>query len=86
MKNNYAFYYEVRFKFLAFTNEKDVNAQTFCKQFKAGSPLENREEAFEYFHEYLSYLEQNKRLSKDEFNNYQIKIHLFSQYLIGFMQ
>ncbi len=68
----YPFHYEVRVKLLAFDKNNNVRNESFTKIFNDKTPLENRANAFEEFNEYLSFLEQIKRLKKDHQGNYLI--------------
>lgn len=72
MINNYPFHYEVRVKLLAFDKNNNVRNESFTKIFNDKTPLENRANAFEEFNEYLSFLEQLKRLIKNSQGNFQI--------------
>lgn len=72
MVNNYPFHYEVRFKLLAFDKDNNVRNESFTKIFNDKSPLESRANAFEEFNEYLSFLEQIKRLEKNNQGNFVI--------------
>lgn len=72
MINNYPFHYEVRVKLLAFDKDNNVRNESFTKVFNDKTPLENRALAFEEFNEYLSFLEQIKRLKKNSQGNFQI--------------
>lgn len=72
MINNYPFHYEVRVKLLAFDKNNNVRNESFTKKFDDKTPLENRANAFEEFNEYLSFLEQIKRLKKNSQGNFQI--------------
>lgn len=72
MINNYPFHYEVRVKLLAFDKDNNVRNESFTKVFNDKTPLENRAHVFEVFNEYLSFLEQIKRLKKNSQGNFQI--------------
>ena len=72
MVNKYPFHYEVRVKLLAFDKNNNVRNEIFTKIFDDKIPLENRANAFEEFNEYLSFLEQIKRLKKNNQGNFQI--------------
>lgn len=72
MNNKYPFHYEVRVKLLAFDNNNNVRNESFTKIFNDKTPLENRENAFEEFNEYLTFLEQFDRLKKNKLGNFVI--------------
>ena len=72
MSNSYPFHYEVRVKLLAFDSHNNVRHESFTKEFSDTTPLENRKRAFEEFSEYLSFLEQTKRVEKNKQGNYYI--------------
>lgn len=72
MTNKYPFHYEVRLKLLAFDKDNNVRNESFTKTFDDKAPLINRANAFEEFNEYLSFLDQTKRLKKNSQGNFQI--------------
>jgi len=62
--SNYPFYYKVKFHLLTRDQENNLEFQNDYREFSNSDPLKAREEAFEEFEEYLSYLEENKKLKK----------------------
>ena len=72
MHNQPPFYYIVSFHFLAQDENKELLHQNWRKEFQNEDPLIARQEAFEEFEEYRSFLELNGKLKKDAYGNYQI--------------
>lgn len=52
----YPFYYEVRFRLIAYDSENNIKHESFIKKCENDDPLEARKDAFDVFNEYLSYL------------------------------
>lgn len=67
----YPFYYEVRFRLIAYDLENNIKHESFVRKCENDNPLLAREEAFEIFNEYLSYL-INLGRAKSVLGNYKI--------------
>lgn len=67
----YPFHYEVRFRFLSYTEENKIEIYTRTKEFSHENPLKAREDAFKEFNEYLSY-KSKEWLKKNSRGNYII--------------
>jgi len=57
---NYPFYYEVRFRLIAYDSENNIKHESFIKKCEKDTPLEARKEAFEEFNELSIILDRIK--------------------------
>ncbi len=66
-ETNFPFYYEIRFRVLKYEDNDNIENETFKREFKNANPLLAREEAFNEFKEYLSYI-PSERIVKENSN------------------
>ena len=71
-KRKLPYYYEVRFRLIAYDSENNYNFSTHSKKCVSENLLEARNDAFELFEEYLTFLEQGERLKKNTRGNFII--------------
>lgn len=83
MIDNCPFHYEVRFSETIYNKEKVIKHESFKREFRNEDPFVAREIAFETFHEYVSFFEQNGRLAKNQRGNLMITKPSFKKELIS---